>query len=127
MVGNMWLLDFDGEEAEARKALEIIKHYKMTSQCFVARPDPDMEYYLVNGAAPVGPFPGEDAIAIDPAKVEAKLVDGRWKVVEDSHWILDFDTSQPEAETAEAIIKKYGFTYVCYVGRPDASMMYFRQ
>ncbi len=126
-VGNMWLLDFGDKEVEARRALEIIRHYRMNSQCFVGRPDPGMQYYLADGAAPVGPFPGEDAIRFDRSRIEAKHVGGRWKVVEGDHWMLDFGGSQEEAETAVAIIKKYRFDYICFVGRPQASMQYFRR
>jgi hypothetical protein len=69
VVGNMWLLDFGASRAEADQALRIIKHYRMNSQCFVGRPDPSMEYYLVDGEAPRGPFPGEDAIPFDPSRL----------------------------------------------------------
>ena len=39
-VDGMWLLDFGSSETEAQQALEIIKHYKMNTQCFVGRPGP---------------------------------------------------------------------------------------
>jgi hypothetical protein len=126
MVGNMSLLAFPNE-TEARKALSIIKHYKMNSQCFVGRPGPSLEYYLVDGQAPSGPFPGEDCIPFNLANIEVKQINGRWKIVEGSHWILDFESNEDEARLSYQIIKKYGFTKICFVGRPDASMIYFRK
>jgi len=126
VVGSMWLKDFGAKESEARQALRIIKYYKMNSQCFVGRPDPSMTYYLVNGLAPRGAMSGEDSVSFNPANIEVKQIGGRWKIVEGGHWIMDFAGKQSEANTALWIIKKYGFTRMCFVGRPDPSMVYFR-
>ncbi len=125
--GSMWMLDFGGNEAEAKKAVDIIKFYNMDSQCFVGRPDPGMQYYLVGGKAPAGPFQGEDALDFNPSTAEAKKVQGTWKVVDGDHWMMDFGSSEAEAKKAISIIKKYEFNHICYVGRPDAPMMYFRK
>jgi hypothetical protein len=127
VVGNMWLKDFGNKKDEAEKALKIIVHYRMNSQCFVGRPNPSLEYYLVNGRAPQGSFPGEDAIAFNPNKIQIKQISGRWKIVEGNHWILDFVDKVAEAKTSLAIIKKYNFNHICFVGRPDPSMVYFKR
>jgi hypothetical protein len=126
VVGNMWLLDFGRSESEAKQALRVIRHYRMNRQCFVGRPGPSMEYYLVDGKAPAGSMAGDDCVGFNPAKIEVKKVSGSWKIVEDSHWILDFGSNESEARTAFQIIQKYGFKYICFVGRPNASMTYFR-
>jgi hypothetical protein len=126
IVGDMALLAFPNE-SEARKALSIIKHYRMNSQCFVGRPDASMEYYLVDGKAPSGSFSGEDCLSCNYSRIEVKKVSNRWKIVEGSSLILDFGSSQAEAKLAYEIIKKYKFTKICYVGRPDASMIYLRR
>ncbi|MFX1475845.1 MAG: hypothetical protein ACFFCO_10280 [Promethearchaeota archaeon] len=125
--GSHWILDFENLEAEARLAFSIIKHYRMDQICFVGRPDPSMTYFLSRRRAPKGPFPGEDAIAFNPKKIEVKQISGRWKIVEGSHWIMDFETNAGEAREAFQIIKKYGFKYICFVGRPDPSLTYFRK
>ena len=113
-------------ETEARKALKIIQHYKMNRQCFVGRPDASMEYYLVDGKAPTGSLPGEDCIGFNPDKIRVRRINNRWKIVEGSHWIMDFESSEAEARLAYEIIKKYGFRFICFVGRPDPSMTYFK-
>ncbi len=43
--GNIWMMDFGQKEAEAKIAVEIIKHYGFNKQCFVGRPNPGMQYY----------------------------------------------------------------------------------
>lgn len=125
--GNHWMMDFGANVAEARQALAVIKHYHMNSLCYVGRPGPSMTYMLVDGKAPTGPMRGEDAVGFDPARLEVKEFSGRWKIVEGSHWIMDFEGKKDEADLALAIIRKHGFTQQCFVGRPDPSMTYFRK
>jgi hypothetical protein len=43
------------------------------------------------------------------------------------HAMLDFDQNKSEAWTALRIIWKYDFNYICFVGRPNPPMMYFRR
>jgi len=125
--GSMWMLDFGTDKASAEKALSIIKFYKLTSQCFVGRPNAPMKYFLCSGKAPVGAFPGEDAIGFNPAAIKVEKINNRWKIVEGSHWILDFDTNESVAKNAYYFIKKYEFNKICFVGRPNPPMMYFRK
>jgi hypothetical protein len=128
--GPHWILDFGASQANAEKARDIIKHYGMDEICFVGRPSRTgqqlMMYFKVNGAAPAGAFPGEDAIPFNPANVTAQQAGGRWKVTEGSMWMLDFGVSEANARKAAALIKQYGFQFQCFVGRPGAPMMYFR-
>ena len=126
--GSHWLFDFNDKRDEARQAYRILRRYQANQSCFVARPDPLLNYVLANGGAPKGGIPGEDCIAFDPQGLNVKQASGRWKLVEgDSHWLFDFGTSKAEADQAHAIIRKHGFSHSCYVGRPDASFSYLRR
>ena len=129
--GDHWMLDFSSSQANANKARNIIKHYRMNRMCFVGRPSKTgkqlMMYFKINNSAPSGTFPGEDAIGFNPSNVQASQVNGSWKVVEGSHWMLDFGVSEANARKAVWIIQKYGFKFMCFVGRPNAPMMYFRK
>jgi hypothetical protein len=66
----------------------------------------------------------EDCVAHNPANLEVVNIEGRWKIVEGDHWILDFDQNQDEANQTLAILQFYGMDSLCYVGRPDPSMIY---
>lgn len=44
--GGMALLNYGSDKAAADKALAVIQHYNLNRQCFVARPNPPMQYYL---------------------------------------------------------------------------------
>jgi len=44
--GNQWMLDFGSNRAGAEEAVRIIQHHNLNRQCFVARPNPPMTYWL---------------------------------------------------------------------------------
>ncbi len=83
------------------------------------------------GKPPVGeikPAPGvqEDCVSFNNKTIAVKKINGRWKIVDGSHWIFDFGEKEKEARQAFAIIKKYKYTKSCFVGRPDPSFQYMR-
>jgi hypothetical protein len=44
--GSHWIADFGSDAAEANQAMSIINTYNLNRQCFVARPNPPMTYWL---------------------------------------------------------------------------------
>lgn len=44
--GNSWLLHFGSNRAGAEQAVAVIQRYNLNRQCFVARPNPPMSYWL---------------------------------------------------------------------------------
>ncbi|MCK4418670.1 hypothetical protein KAV79_02580, partial [Candidatus Aerophobetes bacterium] len=125
--GSHLMFDFGNKRNEAERALQVIKHYRMNQSCFVGRPDPSFQYLLVSGRAPIGSFEGEDCVSFNPNTAEVRYINGRWKIVDGSHWVFDFGNKESEARQALAIIKKYGFRFSCFVGRPDPSFKYLRR
>ena len=69
----------------------------------------------------------EDCIAFNPATAQVKFLNNDWKIVDGNHWMFSFGNKEDEARQALAIIKKYGFTRSCFVGRPNASFQYMRK
>lgn len=125
--GNHYAFDFGSNKAEAYASLKVIKQYKITKSCFVGRPNPSFKYLLNTNGAPTGPMAKEDCVSFNPSKIAVKKVNGRWKIVQGSHWIKDFGNNEKEARQAFAIIKKYKFTKSCFVGRPNPSFEYLRK
>lgn len=130
--GGHWLIDTGSSKAEADRILEIIKHYKLGSMCFVGRPacgdvTPMMYWLNDTGAAPSGSLAGEDCIAFDPTQLAVIEVGGRWKVAEGAHWLLDFGPGHGNAVAALHFIRKHRFNEMCFVGRPGPSMTYFKR
>ncbi len=130
--GSHWLIDTGSVKAEADRILEIIKHYKLGSMCFVARPTcgdvtPMMYWLTDSGAAPSGSLAGEDSIGFDASNLAVIDVGGRWKVAEGAHWLLDFGPGHGNAVAALHFIRNHGFNEMCFVGRPGPSMTYFKR
>ena len=83
---------------------------------------------------PIKPLPGvigtvvlpvkEDCVSFNPSSAEVTQKQGRWKIVDGSHWVFDFDNKAAEARRAMRIIKRYGINQSCYVGRPGPSFEY---
>ncbi len=125
--GTMWLLDFGSNMCQALQAYRIIKHYRLNKQCFVGRPKASFHYWLANNKAPSGGLDGEDCIFFTPENLKVKNINGRWKIVDGSTWMFDFGNNRSDANVALELIKKYNFTYSCFVGRPSAKMKYLRR
>lgn len=129
--GNHWMLDTGASEWEAQRAVEIINHYQLAELCFVGRPRcgdvSPMMYWLTDvGGAPHGSLPGEDCLPFERSNLTVVEIGGRWKVVEGTHWLLDFGPGEGNAVAALHVIRKYGFDQICFVGRPDPAMTYFK-
>ncbi|MCX5683313.1 MAG: hypothetical protein NT049_06475 [Planctomycetota bacterium] len=126
VCGETWLMDFGDREAQARLALRIVRHYGLNQQCYVGSPTRVLSYYLISGRPPEGPCEGEDAIAFDPARAEVRQIGGHWKIVQGDLWLIDFGR-EIDARQSLAMIQRYQFNFMCFVGRPDPRMTYFRR
>ena len=132
--GSHWIIT-DGrirmfafkDKDEADRSLEIIKHYKMDKSCFVGRPDPSFSYMLVEDKSPENSIVDEDCIGFNLNNIEVKKIGERYKIVDGSNYLFDFEDKKDEADKSLAIIEKYGFNQTCYVGRPDPDFSYLRK
>ncbi|MDZ7717450.1 MAG: hypothetical protein U5K72_01365 [Balneolaceae bacterium] len=124
--GNSAILLFE-EFENAKKAQEIIQYYEFSNHCFVDRPNAPMEYWLVDGApAEVDedvPF-SEDCLEVNPENVEIEQSGSDWHVVDGNSLIFTYE-DRAEAAKARDTIQFYGFTQICFVGRPDPGMQYW--
>jgi hypothetical protein len=75
-------------------------------------------------AAPV--TNAEDCVVVDPAVAKAGNVGGDWKVALGTNAFLDFGANELAATRASDVIQHYHFTRQCFVRRPNASMMYWK-
>lgn len=124
--GSHWVADFGSNRAAADQGLAIIQRYGFTSQCFVARPNPQMTYWRRGERVPNLPTgAGEDCIAVNPANVQARNVGGAWKVVQGNQWMLDFGSNREGAEQAVRVIQAHNLNRQCFVSRPNPPMTYW--
>jgi len=121
------VLDFGDDKAVADKALSIIQYYKMNRACSVGRPAPSFTYMLVSSLAPAEAMAGEDCIRFDPGTIAVKEIGGHWKIMDGSRSLYDFKTGKEDAHEAFSVIRKYGFTHQCFVGRSSPYFHYLRK
>ena len=111
--------------------MDVINHYKLASMCFVGRPrcgdvEPMMYWLNDSGGAPTGSMPDEDCIPFDRDHIQVVQVGDHWKIVEGTHWLMDFGPGQGNAVAALHFIRMYRFDSMCFLGRPGPSMTYFK-
>lgn len=128
--GKTWLLTDGysrlssfGSENEARRALDIIRFYAFDNHCFIGRPIPSLEYFLVRQSSPQGAMANENCRALWPANLRIESRDSRWWVTSEETVIASF-ANRSEARKAVELIRKYRFTNICRMGE---EMMYFRR
>ncbi len=130
--GDHWMIDTGTSRGDAERIVEIIKHYKLSHICFVGRPrcpgtEPMMYFLTDDHEAPSGSIADEDIIPFNRNALEVKEIGGRWKVVEGTHWLLDFGVGEGNARAALYFIHKHKFDEMCFVGRPHPPMTYFKK
>jgi len=70
--------------------------------------------------------PAEDCVSVDPQTVLAVNSATGWKVMQGTTLLLDFGTDNDGAKRAIDVIQHYHFTKQCFVHRPNATMMYWK-
>ena len=123
--GSMWMLDYGSNMMAAQRAAGAIHHYNFDQQCFVKRPNASMMYWKTGNHIPSSGMPGEDCIGVNPVNASVTFVGGAWKVVDGSHWLLDYGSDQAAANQALAVIRNYHLNRQCFIVRPNASMQYW--
>jgi len=122
---NTTVLDFGPDAQGAQRAVDVIQHYHFTRQCFMRHANPAMMYWKNGVAVPPGNMAGQDCIALNPATVQAQFNAGRWKVMDGTTWLLDYNQDQGGAEEAVKIIRTYSLNRECFVARPHVTMQYW--
>lgn len=125
--GSMWMLDAGPNKSEMDRAKTTVQHYGFDKQCFVGRPDASLEYWLVGAQAPSGALAGEDCTNINPNNLSIRSSSGRHTVLSNGNHAAFSAPSAAEAQTIIDVVKYYGFTKSCFVGRPGPSMRYLRK
>ena len=114
------------KRAEAEQILRTIANYKLDSQCFVARPNPPVSYWLSNGKMPTGSMAGEDCLSVNIDNLSARVRGGMHLLMNGRSSMASFQ-KEDDVKQAIAILKHYKVRQICYVGRPGPSMTYLKR
>jgi hypothetical protein len=123
-AGTVHLKDF-ARESEAREALRILRDLRLTERGTVGTPEPILEYWLSDGAAPQAFGGGFRTTPFDLEHLRVERMQAAWCVRDDEHVLVTFGPHEDQARLALAIIRRYGFSRVGFVGGGVPSMMYF--
>ncbi len=113
-------------EAEARRAIEVIRHYGLDQYCTFSRGSGAVRYFLRSGGSPEGSMPGEDCVAFDAGGLAVAGRAGSAVLVDGHHYVVALPR-RSVAERALEIIRHHGFDRFCFVGRPNPEFTYFRR
>jgi hypothetical protein len=126
--GRSRMMTFPNRD-EATKTIELIRHYGIRGNCYAERPRPNLHYFVTgSGELPRGSFSGEDCIRIrDAQNLKARSYnENSWILADGSHVIFR-TKSESETQMIQRIMQHYDPGYICYVGRPDPSVVYLRK
>ena len=125
--GSQWMFDFGSQEAQARRALDIMHYYRMDATCFAGRPHAPMVYLLSSGHAPMGSMPGEQCESFDPSGISLRQIGEFWSILSSGRVLFDFGNREYGARQGMLAFRHYGFSYRCIVGSIGSSFQYLRR
>jgi hypothetical protein len=123
-AGAYTIAAFGSEEAAARQALAVVRHYHFTEHCRVGRPVPVFSYFLVNGLAPRGLMFGLRAQAFQPDRLTVQALGKQWALCEGQQVMVVLGESAADADQLLEAIRRNKFDRICHVG-PDGQGLTF--
>jgi hypothetical protein len=122
-AGQVVLKDFGRHETEAREALRLVRELRLTQLGTLGSPRPIAEYWLADGQAPRGLVSGLRTVALDQKTLRAEQLQGQWCVRDANRILFNFGAHADEAREALAVIQRYNFTQIGYVGQASPLML----
>jgi hypothetical protein len=113
--GHQRLKDLGPHESEAREVLRLVRYFHLNQWGTVGRPLPIMEYWLSDGRAPQKMGAAVRSVPFDAESLRVDDYQGQYLLRDAKQTLFAFG-SQDDAKQALAVIRKYGFTEIAYVG-----------
>lgn len=120
-----WIVNVGGSRPAARVALHVMQHYRMDEVCYVGSSRSPMMYFLTNRDAPNGRIAGEDCVRFDNSRAQIMERNSGWVLTDGSDPLMTLGPNLATAEQAMAAIRQYNFNEICFIDRPNPSMIYF--
>ena len=127
--GNKILFSFDDNKSEAKKALHMLKYYKIDQQCYLGdAKNPSFTYFLSKGKAPKNKLEKETCFSFDNSNLVLRQSKNNWMITEEGkRTIYKFGSKVNEAQKAFDIMKSYQFTHACQMGVLGQRVRYLRR
>jgi hypothetical protein len=123
--GTAFVKDLGTSENDAREAQRIIRELRLTQHGSIGSPQPVIEYWLADGQPPQG-FPARYRLSsFDLKSLQVVQMEGHWCLRDARQLLFNFGPREQDAQQALAMLKRYQFNRVGYVGAANPVMMYF--
>jgi hypothetical protein len=124
--GQQVVKDFGSQEQDARQALRLIQELRLNQRAVIGGAGSLMEYWLTDGQAPARVIQtGLRGLSLDPGTLRVEDLQGQWCVRDKQRILFNFAQGRQDAEQALAVLKKYHFDEVTFVGQTRPVMYVF--
>lgn len=117
VAGAHTIADTGASRADADKAAGIVKHYKLSRQCYLGRPNWNFTYFLSGAKTPSGELQGESCTRFNLGGLDVDREDNgaRWRLKDGVKHVRMFD-KEDHAWMAYAYLRRHEFDHFCRVG-----------
>jgi hypothetical protein len=123
VAGAHTIADTGASASDAQRALAVVKHYKLSKQCYLGRPNWNMEYFLEGTKTPREAMAGETCMKYNLGGLDVDKDGAQWQLKDGIKRIKTF-VKEDDAWLAYAYLRRHAFTYRCNVGD---GFVYFRR
>ena len=117
--------DFGNNAEDAADMFRTLRELRPTEWASIGTDRAIVDYGLTDGkTAPNAGFP-KSHLQMDPRTTRAEQVRGVWCLRDDANILLNFGAHQADAEQALAVMQKYGFNRVGFIGKSTPPLAYF--
>jgi hypothetical protein len=133
-VGDSWELAsqdltitrFGTDDALAREALALLRHYHFTELCMVGGDEPCFSFLLVNGRMPRELRFGVANVAFHPERVQISKTGNSYSLEQDGVCLCNLGPRKDAAEALRNFIRQENPDHLCWVGSdPQHGMAFF--
>src|SRR5262245_28573160 len=112
-------------EADAREAVRLVMDLQLTQRGAIGTPQPVLEYWLSDGPAPTALPRERHVLFFNPDTLRVDAVQGCCFLRDARQILFNFGAHAEDAYQALAMIRRYGFNQIGFVGTGAPAMMYF--
>lgn len=123
--GTDFVKDLGLVEADAKEALRLIRELHLTEHGVIGTRQPILEYWLADKQPPVGMVQRYRLSAIDLKSLQVVNIQGHWCLRDNRQLWFNFGPFEQDAQQARALLVRYNFNRVAFVGQATPVLMVF--